>query len=123
MSKNKVLVIDDEKEICFLLSHMLNKIGFEVHTAHSISEGRELLAEKRYQLIFLDLSLPDGLGFNFITHIKKVSEDIKVVIITAFEGNRERQRAKLEGAHYFIPKPFNKKAILKVLEEFNMALT
>lgn len=123
MSKNQVLVIDDEEEICFLLSSILIKIGFEVCTAHSISEGQKLLNDKKYQLVFLDLSLPDGLGYNFISHIKKVSESIKVVIITAFEGSKERQRAKMEGAHYFIPKPFNKKTILKAMEEFNMSLS
>ncbi|MEL7002468.1 MAG: response regulator [Bacteroidota bacterium] len=123
MSKNQVLVIDDEKEICFLLSNMLKKIGFEVNSANSLSEGQELLREKQYQLVFLDLSLPDGLGFNFISHIRKVSEKIKVVIITAFEGNRERQRAQLEGAHYFVSKPFNKKRILEVIAQFDTAVT
>jgi len=123
MSKNQVLVIDDEKEICFLLSNMLKKIGFEVNSANSLSEGQELLREKQYQLVFLDLSLPDGLGFNFISHIRKVSKKIKVVIITAFECNRERQRAKLEGAHYFISKPFNKKKILEVIAKYDMVVT
>ena len=115
-----MLVVDDEKEICFLLSNIVKKLGFDVHSAYSMSEGRKLLEKKNYKLIFLDLSLPDGLGFNLIPYIKRLNTDCKVVVITAFEGYKERQRAKIEGAHYFISKPFNTETILKTLLDFDL---
>lgn len=120
ISKDQVLVVDDEKEICFLLSKMLKKIGFDVHSANSVSEGRKLLKRKTYKLIFLDLGLPDGLGFSLIPYTKKMNADIKVIMITAFEGDKERKKALIAGAHYFMPKPFNGKMIAQALTEFNM---
>lgn len=121
MSKDQVLVVDDEKEICFLLSDILKKIGFDVSSANSMTEGRKMLKKKSYKLIFIDLGLPDGMGFNLFKNINLLDEHIKVVVITAFGGDTERSRARSEGAHSFIDKPFNKATIMRTLSEFNMA--
>lgn len=118
--KVQILVVDDEVEICLLLSGMLKKMGFETEYAHSVSEGIEKVNANDYDVIFLDLNLPDGLGFHLIPKVKQQNPNSKVVIISAYDGNVERERATAEGANFFIPKPFNKKMIVNALEEMEI---
>ncbi|MDX1628364.1 MAG: response regulator [Fulvivirga sp.] len=115
-----VLVVDDEMEICLLLSSMMKKMGFSTNYATSLSEAREKLKESHYSIVFLDLNLPDGLGFHLIREIDKRSNTTKVIMISAYDGNIEQQRAKEEGADYFIPKPFSKHAVVEALEQLNV---
>ncbi|MEX2336641.1 MAG: response regulator [Fulvivirga sp.] len=121
--KVQILVVDDEVEICLLLSGMLRKMGFGTEYAHSVSEGIEKVSENDFDVIFLDLNLPDGLGFHLIPKVKLENPNSKIVIISAYDGNIERERASAEGAHFFIPKPFNKKMIVNALEEMQVLHT
>lgn len=118
--KEQILVVDDEVEICLLLSGMLRKMGFGAEYAHSVSEGIDKIGKREYDVVFLDLNLPDGLGFHLIPKVKKANPNSKVIIISAYDGSVERQRAMSEGAHFFIPKPFNKKMIVNALEELHI---
>ncbi|UII26465.1 response regulator [Fulvivirga maritima] len=120
MKKEQILVVDDEVEICLLLSGMLKKLGFQTTYAHSVEEGAKKIKANKYDLVFLDLNLPDGLGFHLIPKVLEENKDSKVIIISAYDGNIERQRATAEGADFFIPKPFNKKMIMDALEELHV---
>lgn len=120
---NRALVVDDEKEICLLLSSMLKKLGFSSDHGHSLSEGKSKLRTNNYDIVFLDLNLPDGIGFQLIDTVKVSNPKAKVIIISAYDGNVERQRAIAQGADYFIPKPFSKKTVVDALDELNVSYT
>lgn len=121
--KEQILVVDDEVEICLLLSGMLRKMGFGTAYAHSVSDGIEKINKDNYDIVFLDLNLPDGLGFHLIPKIKRSNPVSKVIVISAYDGSVERQRAVDEGANFFIPKPFNKKMIIEALEELKVPIS
>lgn len=116
---DKVLLVDDEVEICLLLSGILQRHGFKTAYALSLKEARELLATNSYDVIFLDLNLPDGIGYQLIPAIKDRSEDAKIIIVSAYDV--EKKKAKEEGADYFISKPFTTSKILEALKllDFN----
>lgn len=120
---SKILVVDDETEICLLLTEMLRKLGFDTEYAQNVKDARHRLDTNNYDLVFLDLNLPDGLGFHLISDVHTTSPASKVIVISAYDGNIERQRANAEGADYFIPKPFNKKMILGALNELKISYT
>jgi len=120
---SNVLVIDDEKEICLLLTSMMNKLGFDSDFANSMEESRQKLQSGKYEIVFLDLNLPDGLGFHLIEDVEAANSQAKIIIISAYDGNVERQRARAEGADYFIAKPFSKQAIVEALSELNVPFT
>ncbi len=120
---SRALVVDDEKEICLLLSSMMKKLGFASDHGHSLSEGRTKLSNSEYDIVFLDLNLPDGIGFHLIDKVKESSPGAKVIIISAYDGNVERQRATSQGADYFIAKPFSKKAVVDALDQLNISYT
>jgi two-component system OmpR family response regulator len=112
----RVLIVDDEADICLLLSGLLKRMGYQPTCANFLEEGRQRLAQQQYDAVFLDLSLPDGVGFELLSHIRMSESNTKVIMISAFDGLAERKRASQEGADYFIGKPFNRKTIEQALQ-------
>lgn len=120
MSEKYILIVDDEAEICLLLSSMLKKMGFKTICAYNLSDGIEKVKEyNTICAVFLDLHLPDGIGFEMMPEIKNADHDIKVIIISAYDSVGERQRASREGVDFFIGKPFDRKKIVEALELIN----
>ncbi|MGV3559127.1 MAG: response regulator [Larkinella arboricola] len=116
MNTKRVLIVDDEADICLLLSGLLMRMGYQPTCANFLEEGRQRLAQQTYDAVFLDLSLPDGVGFELLSHIRNMADKTKVIMISAFDGIAERKRASQEGADYFIGKPFNRKTIEQALQ-------
>lgn len=100
------LVIDDDKDVCFLLKKTLTHYNLHVATAHSILQGRDCLHEVKPQLIFLDNSLPDGRGIDFVAEIRSFDPSIKIIMITGDPDLGLEQIALEKGVYSFIPKPF-----------------
>jgi DNA-binding response OmpR family regulator len=114
-SFDKILIIDDEADICFLLKNMLSQKNYNVSSANTLSEGYSKIDEYLPSLLFLDLNLPDGSGLDAIGKIKKKHPTLKIVVISAYDSPKERNTAKEEGADYFVSKPFNKEKIYESL--------
>ena len=113
-----ILLVDDETEICFLLGNMLRRAGVNCDVAHSMAEGREQLRSGNYSAVFLDIHLPDGLGYEMIPDIRERQPHAQVIAISAVDN--ERKNAKDRGADLFIPKPFDKGSILGGLRSLGL---
>jgi two-component system OmpR family response regulator len=90
----KVLVIDDEKDICSLLDSFLTKNGYAVKTASTLHDGMELMKELRPDIIFLDNNLPDGLGWDQVDFIQQALPACKINLISAYKFVPESIRNK-----------------------------
>ena len=112
----EVLIIDDEKDICYLLGSLLWGKKLDTAYVNSIKEAEKVLEITHPNVIFLDNYLPDGLGINFIRKIKQQYPDTKVVMITAHDNPADRAKAIYEGADYFMSKPFSREAVTKTVE-------
>lgn len=115
----KILIVDDETEICLLLSTILKKEGFEVGFVHSLSEASDRLDRERYSAFFLDLNLPDGSGFQMVEPIRKRNPGARIIIISAYDS--ERKEALRRGCDDFISKPFTRKHITDSLKKLNLS--
>lgn len=111
------LIIDDEYDICFLLSRILKAGKLTVHFVNSIAEGKSSLAKLSPNVLFLDNHLPDGFGIDFISYVKKEHPATKIVMITAHDTNEDRKRALEKGADIFISKPFSPSDIKNAVEK------
>ena len=95
-------------------------MGFKTLCAYNLTDGMEKIREyKTICAVFLDLHLPDGIGFDLMPVIKNAEHEIKVIIISAYDSMGERQRASREGVDYFIGKPFDRNKVVKALEVIN----
>jgi len=100
-----VLLIDDEPSIQFGFSAYLNKTGYQVQTAGSIAESRIKLAQGYFDIILLDLSLPDGNGLDLITEIRQNYPEVALVVITGTGDVPLAVKAMQLGADNFLTKP------------------
>ncbi len=109
------LIIDDEKEICLLVSNFLKKAGVHCDMAHDLTSGLEKVRKSSFNLVFLDLNLPDGYGLDVVEKIRNQPDLESLYIISAHDSDEERQKASSLGVKGFIKKPFSKKDIMNTL--------
>ena len=82
----KVVIVDDERDLCLLLKSFLLQQGFLVFTSHSLSEGLRVIAETLPDILILDNNLPDGSGWDSLTLIRGQFPSTKVILISAFNA-------------------------------------
>lgn len=113
----KVLIIDDETDICYLLSTLLKQKNLDTAYVNTLSDATKALQKDHPEIVFIDNHLPDGLGMNYIGYIKSNYPEAKIVMITAHDTSADRNKALSVGADYFIGKPFTRDIIYKTVEE------
>lgn len=108
------LIIDDEVDLCMLLSLQLRSLGIANEYVNSISEAKEKFKNNRFGIVFLDLSLKDGTGYDMLEYISRFPKNQKVIVISAYD--HERGKALEHGADFFLPKPFTKKKVAQLID-------
>lgn len=107
MTLHTALLIDDEPDILELLDITLSRMKIDCYTAANLSEAKNILAEKSFDLCLTDMNLPDGNGIDFVEHMQNHHPDTPIAVITA-HGNVEcAVRALKSGAFDFISKPID----------------
>jgi DNA-binding NtrC family response regulator len=101
----RVLVVDDEQSIRHFVSRALSDSGHEVTTAATGAEAMRQFHADHPDLVVLDVRLPDALGLDLLTEMKKESADTEVIVITAVDEVETAVRAMKQGAFYFLRKP------------------
>jgi two-component system, OmpR family, response regulator len=113
----KALIIDDEIDICYLLSGLLSRKKIEVDYVNSIAEAVLAMEKQKPEIVFLDNRLPDGKGIDFAAYIKNKYPAVKVAMITAYDTPADRTIALKQGIDYFVGKPFSKDIIYQTVDE------
>jgi two-component system response regulator PilR (NtrC family) len=116
MSKPRALVIDDEPDICELLSLTLGRMGIDTDVAGDVKGARSRLAARSYDLCLTDMRLPDGDGLELVAWMQSNAPGVPVAVITA-HGNIETavQALKL-GAFDFVSKPLDLQNLRNIIE-------
>jgi len=113
--KKSVLVIDDEKDLCDLISRVLVKEGFNVICAFNLADAAEKLSAQPDIVIF-DNNLPDGTGLEFIQMHPIVFTQTFVIMITADSNEDLQNDAAYAGIRAFLTKPFSFARMRKILQ-------
>src|SRR3979411_793492 len=112
MSKGAILVVDDELEIREGLELLLTTEGYSTSSAETGAAGLTLLEEKPFDLLLLDVSLPDRNGLDLLREIRRRDPHLPVVLITAY-GSIDMARAAFKsGAQDYITKPWSNDELL-----------
>ncbi len=106
----KVLIVEDEADMCLLLNIMLNAKEVELDHVNNLAKAEAYLLEEQPSLVLLDNRLPDGFGVDFIPLVKKQYPAVKVAMISGFDGAAE-DVALHNGADVFIKKPFTREQL------------
>jgi|SRR3989339_522431 len=122
----KILMIDDDQELCEEVSEILRDEGYEVKTASDGIKGKKLIQNNRCDLVMLDLKMPKLTGFELLEYIKCVKPDLKIIVLTGSplknilgqkeqEDKNESQILKL--ANVVLNKPFDISVVLGKVKE------
>lgn len=108
----KVLIVEDEGDMCLLLNILLNGDEMELDHVKNLSAAEEYLQKEVPEVVILDNKLPDGFGVDFISYIKKKYPSIKIIMISGY-GASARDVALENGADVFLEKPFTRDQLHK----------
>ena len=108
----RILVVDDEPSIITLVKYNLEKSGFEVNTANDGKEALELCNEKQYDLIILDIMLPEIDGIEVLKGLRKNNIYTPVILLTAKDEEIDKVIGLELGADDYITKPFSPRELI-----------
>ena len=110
-----ILIIDDEEIIREALEALLTAEGYRVAKAATAADGMERVGNSPVDAVLLDLMLPDKNGLEVLDDIRRVDEELPVIMITAFGTIEGAVAATKQGAFYYFTKPFKNDEVLAVL--------
>ncbi len=123
----RMLIIDDDPNICESLKDILSEEGYEITTAGNIAPAKEHLAKEFYNIVLLDLKLPNGSGLDLLKELKASNSDTAVIVFTGYASAENAIAALNAGAFSYMQKPLNidelKITIKKAIERQELVLS
>ncbi len=117
MTNAKILVIDDEAGIRDLLTRELSSEGYWTASAVNGLEAMEKIGQEKYQIALCDLNMPKLGGLKVLEEIRKLDQEIEVIIMTGYASIDTAVEAMKQGAYDFVQKPFNLIEVLALVEK------
>jgi DNA-binding NtrC family response regulator len=114
-SQLSVLVVDDDKDVCEYLADFLSHAGYLVHPIHDSTQAVETLRNGTYHICILDLMMPKLSGIDLLSMIRKVDDDIAIIILTGYPSLETATQSIGHEVSAYIKKPF-------ALEEFRQVI-
>jgi len=111
-SKHAILIIDDDPNLCRTLALILTRAGYRVTTATHAHEALQYLQTGAYDLVFLDLKMPDIDGLTLLPEIRRCYPETPVLILTAYATPESTVEAIRRGARDYLSKPIDPGYIL-----------
>jgi two-component system response regulator PilR (NtrC family) len=115
MSKSAVLIVDDEPDLCELLSITLQRMELTPRTAGTVAIAQRMLKTEKFDLCLTDMQLPDGDGLDLVKWIQQYSPNVPVAVITAHGNMETAVRALKLGAFDFVSKPLDLSGLRKLV--------
>lgn len=114
--KNRILVVDDEDALRTVLSSELEGEGYKVNTAGDGAEAITILKSHAFDLILLDIKMPNVDGFEVLKFVKDNHPTTKVIMLTGFADLKNAIESKKLGAEDFVSKPYDLVDLLTTVE-------
>lgn len=116
-SKESILIVDDDESTCRSLTLIFRREGYEIDTAQTGQEAIEKARGRYFNMVLLDIKLPDIEGVKLITPLKEMHPDIVILMITAHASLETATQALNEGASAYVNKPLNMDEVLATVRE------
>ena len=116
MGLEQILVVDDERRIVENISTCLNREGLDVVGAYNGAEALAMFSRQRFDLVLLDINMPDLSGYQVMEHVLGVDSDVLIVIMTGFASVESAVKALKKGAWDYLKKPFEYADLIKTVK-------
>jgi CheY-like chemotaxis protein len=115
-AKNKILVVDDEEALRTVLASELEGEGYQVTSAADGQEAINILGSLAFDLILLDIKMPNVDGFEVLKYVKERHPSTKIIMLTGFADLKNAIESKKLGAEDFVSKPYDLVDLLTTVE-------
>jgi diguanylate cyclase (GGDEF)-like protein/PAS domain S-box-containing protein len=113
----RILVVDDEPDMCWALANILRPAGYAVITTTSGAEAIEKAQGRFFNLALLDIRLPDMEGIELVAPLKELHPDMVMIVVTGYASLETAVRALNEGASAYLTKPLNMDEVFATVRE------
>jgi CheY-like chemotaxis protein len=115
----KILVVDDDELVLIAIQELFTPLGFVVTPLSSGPEAVEKVCQNQFDLLILDVSMPEMTGFEVCQKIRQMDSyaETPILMLTARSGEEDRQRGMEAGANLYLPKPISPKRLIALVEE------
>ncbi len=115
----KILVVDDDELVLIALQELLAPLGFSVTICGSGSAALEKLSMENFDLLILDVIMPEINGFEVCQRIRRMPAyaETPIIMLTAKSGEEDKRRGMEVGANLYLPKPIAPKRLILLVEE------
>lgn len=117
MEKKKILIVDDERNICFVLGTCLENRGYQVVLAADGEEGVKKVGSEKFNLVFLDMKMPGMDGLTALAKIKEIHPFLNVILMTAYGTIESAVEAMKLGAVDYLRKPFQPEDVRDLVDQ------
>ena len=112
----KLLIVDDERTVCWSLAEFFKDLGCQAETAGSVEEARGLAAKSPPDVMLLDIILPGESGLQWLDELRKMTQPPAVIVMTAHGGMASAIESMQKGAYDYVTKPFDLEKIKVIVE-------
>src|SRR5678815_3498205 len=116
MSRNRILIVDDEPGVRFGIRDFLELQGYEIDEAENCREAQDLFRSSRPDIVIADYMLPDGTALDLLPRLREIDAAIPLLVLTAHGSIDLAVRAIKEGAEQFLTKPLELPTLLVILQ-------
>jgi DNA-binding NtrC family response regulator len=114
--KLRVLVVDDDEDICLYLREFLTREGFKVQTVSKPSDALLEIREGRHQIVLLDVRMPGVDGVDLLRQVRAIDSDICVIVMTGYPSVQTAVDSMKAAAFDYLQKPFDLEELRAVME-------
>ena len=118
MERKQILLVDDDTALSAITAQMLEGCGYTVSLAETAAEAYDLLAQKMFHFIILDINLPDAEGFEICKELRRVSA-VPVIFASARTSENDRINGLEIGGDDYLPKPYSMRELLARVNALN----
>ena len=115
MAKTKVLVVDDEKDVCEFAKDFLEQNNYKVFTAQSGGEALTIFNYEHPAIVLLDIKMDDMNGTEVLKQIKESDSETKVIMVTGYDDEKWISEARRFGADDYVAKPLTTKYLADIV--------
>lgn len=115
-SPTRILLVDDHRDTIAAVRVLLERRGYEVATAHSVSDAKELFNSQPFDLLISDIGLPDGTGHELLSQLVS-TRPIRAIALSGYGTDQDIRNSREAGFAEHLTKPFNFKHLQQVIEQ------
>lgn len=117
MINHKILVVDDEENVCHSIKKVLTRRGYDVSHALTVDDAVKLIKEMTFDLVITDMMIPGTSGLELLQIIRDHYPELEVIMITGYASIESAVKATKLGATAYLPKPFTPDELTKITEQ------